>query len=155
MFAAEQSPHLSIDAPIKRGRGRPPGTKNKPKPGQEPPVGIVKRGRGRPPGSKNRKKVRQPLFTMFCCFRCMTQGVFDCFCSFFDRAIKVFVFHFRAIIYFHVTGCSAWTPREWVTSAWTGVGYHLSILTVLRAFQAVDYSPPLHLVWQSAYSTLK
>lgn len=38
----------------KRGRGRPPGSKNKPK--SDTPDDQPKRGRGRPPGSKNRTK---------------------------------------------------------------------------------------------------
>ena len=39
---------------VKRGRGRPKGSKNKAK-GASAPVPALKRGRGRPKGSKNRK----------------------------------------------------------------------------------------------------
>ena len=38
---------------VKRGRGRPKGSKNKPKTG----VKVVKRGRGRPKGSKNKSTI--------------------------------------------------------------------------------------------------
>jgi hypothetical protein len=41
---------------IKRGRGRPKGSKNKPKPEHVPVEPEIKRGRGRPKGSKNKPK---------------------------------------------------------------------------------------------------
>lgn len=52
--------------PIKRGRGRPKGSKNKPKITTDPfptsgnTVNLVKHGRGRPKGSKN--KNTKPTF---------------------------------------------------------------------------------------------
>ena len=42
---------------VKRGRGRPKGSKNKPKTN----VKVVKRGRGRPKGSKNKLKTEPKL----------------------------------------------------------------------------------------------
>lgn len=45
------------DKPVKRGRGRPKGAKNKPKPPVDPNAPPKpKRGRGRPKGSKNKTK---------------------------------------------------------------------------------------------------
>ena len=53
--AARHTPDFHSMAPVvKRGRGRPKGSKNKAK-GASAPVPALKRGRGRPKGSKNRK----------------------------------------------------------------------------------------------------
>jgi len=49
------APVIQLAAPQYRKRGRPPGSKNKPKAGAIV-VAMPKRGRGRPPGSKNKPK---------------------------------------------------------------------------------------------------
>ena len=45
---------------VKRGRGRPKGSKNKPK----TTTAVVKRGRGRPKGSKNKTKVDPEFYEL-------------------------------------------------------------------------------------------
>lgn len=55
----DESPLLLLEQPAKRGRGRPPGSKNKPKDNAvvaAPVEPEVKRGRGRPKGSKNKPR---------------------------------------------------------------------------------------------------
>jgi hypothetical protein len=56
----ESSDSHTITTNIKRGRGRPKGSKNKPKtsspPLAEKPPAVPGRGRGRPKGSKNKPK---------------------------------------------------------------------------------------------------
>lgn len=46
---------------VKRGRGRPKGSKNKPK---TTDIKVVKRGRGRPKGSKNKVKVPDEFYQL-------------------------------------------------------------------------------------------
>lgn len=53
------APIIQLAAPQYRKRGRPPGSKNKPKEGTGMVLSmqpVIKRGRGRPPGSKNKPK---------------------------------------------------------------------------------------------------
>jgi len=52
---------LTADPAPKRGRGRPKGSKNKPKPEQLTAYPAPKRGRGRPKGSKNKPKPVPPV----------------------------------------------------------------------------------------------
>ena len=56
------APIIQIAAPQYRKRGRPPGSKNKPKAGSIMLLApeMPKRGRGRPPGSKNKTKYANP-----------------------------------------------------------------------------------------------
>jgi hypothetical protein len=55
-YAGTPTSEESGSATERRGRGRPPGSKNKPKDAEPQP----RRGRGRPPGSKNKPKDAEP-----------------------------------------------------------------------------------------------
>lgn len=53
------SPKTVTNSEPRRGRGRPPGSKNKPKVTSIEVVAVVKKGRGRPKGAKNKSKDEQ------------------------------------------------------------------------------------------------
>ena len=57
-----------VDETVKRGRGRPKGSKNKPKLDIVAVEATEKRGRGRPKGSKNKpKEVTDPRLALYTC----------------------------------------------------------------------------------------